>query len=198
METKNISSQVKICRFPECPSKIIRGKGLCQKHRIWLKKGYIDEKCTIIKPPRTRIIYSPDDKCKIAGCDKKPRGHWRCYYHEHSYRVGRHDELGKPTKKVKKCKVCDNTKNIVKGFCQAHYMQMRKGVIDQDGNEIREIRRYYAKINFCRFKGCTLKPRAKGFCKKHHSRYLRGTMNLSGVRIKKPKTAKPPIIRPTI
>jgi hypothetical protein len=77
------------------------------------------------------------------------------------------------------CKVanCENTtKGGAFGLCHPHYMQMRKGLIDKEGVQLRERLRVasYGPGAQCAVEGCFNRPKVHGLCSGHWQRQAAG------------------------
>lgn len=80
------------------------------------------------------------------------------------------------------CKVTDCANTIEKGahgLCRPHYMQMRQGIIDKDGKQLRELKRVasYGPGRMCSVVNCTRRPRADGMCVAHWQRAKAGSLS---------------------
>jgi hypothetical protein len=150
------------CKYPGCghrgTAKSTLRRGLCNKHRKWREKGYIDADCNILQPdkiPKKRPLdifyvdgkqYIFRRKCVVEDCLKESRSGGFCEQHRSSFYMGNRNRDGTPTYERKyynykkdKCKVegCNHiqkNKRLVKGFCLYHYNNhYRKGKMDIKG-----------------------------------------------------------------
>lgn len=77
--------------------------------------------------------------------------------------------------------VCTTTsKGGAHGFCRRHYMQLRRGQIDREGNEVRKPKRVtsYGEAARCVVAGCGNRPKAKGLCNAHNMQYRLGNLEV--------------------
>lgn len=79
-----------------------------------------------------------------------------------------------PNCKVQNCE--KDTKGGSFGLCRQHYMQSRQGIIDRDGNQLRELKRVpsYGDGAKCSVQGCYNRPKANGLCHGHWQRQQKG------------------------
>jgi len=170
---------VSVCRFNACERTNELRKGLCSKHYKWFLKGHMTEDCTVLKQPTERGTYATMT-CMIPGCEDKPRRNKLCCKHSARVKDGRlsldgvrNSEL-RPLRCTDPCKVCKkNTDKMVKGFCRIHYEHYLKGIVDLDGNKLRDLKKVpkYADDAQCKAKGCRERPRGRGFCTRHLAQY---------------------------
>ncbi len=168
--------------------------GLCSKHRRWVDKGNMTDDLVVLKPVAQKNIYK-HAKCKIDGCERRPRRNWMCEKHSSLYREGYITKTGdriikkRAVKKYPKdfgCVVCGKKGKISKGFCNYHYEHYRKGVIGFDGVKIGELKRVhkYSIDSMCKAEGCNRKPRCKGWCERCRIWLVRGYYSNNGKLLK--------------
>jgi len=184
------------CRFPACPTIQLKRWNLCGRHAHWVAKGNMTQDLTVLKKPRPVNIYqAPDEKCRIEGCENKPRRNWLCTKHSSSLRDGRMTQSGQRIIKradhyrygyrCTKCGFADT--KITKGFCRLHYNQFRKGFIDYAGfptNKKPKRIHKYPKDAVCIVGSCTKKPRIRGWCETHHAWFKKKCYDLTGNKIR--------------
>jgi 5-methylcytosine-specific restriction endonuclease McrA len=76
-----------------------------------------------------------------------------------------------------KIKNCTN-KSKGRGFCNKHYQRYYRGLLDEDGNVLKQVKPYGRKG--CRVSGCNGKHNGLGFCQRHLEAYRRGSVSKDG------------------
>lgn len=79
------------------------------------------------------------------------------------------------------CKLCDR-KHKSLGFCARHYRQLKLGIINEEGEQVREPRRKLG--TRCLVEGCDEKPIARDLCTKHYQQWQSGALDESGARLR--------------
>ncbi len=78
------------------------------------------------------------------------------------------------------CKLCEK-KVSAKGFCRTHYMQFKRGIVNEMGEQIRELVRVKSWAGIlCSFSGCSSEACSKGFCNKHYIQLRSGYITTDG------------------
>lgn len=181
----------KKCIFPKCPKTNDLRKGLCNKHRKWKERGIVDDKFKMLRDVKQRYGYNA--KCKMSGCDLRPRRNGFCNGHSSLFREGRIDASGENSALFRKkrrsynrdwqCVVC-RVKGVkfVLGFCTRHYEDFRKGFIDFNGKVLVKKLRIakYPENAKCRYPTCVKRPRGQGFCNNHLAQYLNARITING------------------
>jgi hypothetical protein len=180
-----------MCQRPE------HGSGLCNLHRKWLYKGYIDKNHKILVPEKCRERRSAD-KCKLCG-DTKVKGYGFCQKHYKEFKIGNINEQGgrihqkgmgpitvegKLRKRVtakQTCTVhlCFSRTRISKGLCRKHQGMVKAGLIDNQGNKLRELKKVVS-YEGAKCKICPQPARSKGFCRNHWNFWKQGRLTLEG------------------
>lgn len=91
---------------------------------------------------------------------------------------GRPRQTEWPTCKVSNC--VNTTQRGAFGLCRPHYIQKRRGIIDENGIALRapkRVRSYGADAR-CLVQGCGSRPKSRGLCNKHHLHSLNGTLDI--------------------
>ena len=181
-----------VCRFPKCDVPKIQRFGLCNRHRKWVEKGYFDkDTLSPLKPMPGKVDYT-GKVCKVDGCGIRPRRNYFCPKHSKQFREGVlnvHGHRVKPFVRYSKdftCIKCGKKDKITKGFCKYHYGQLRQGLIDFDGTQLREYKRVhaYGPDDFCRAEHCRKRPKERGFCRSHSLSVKIGTIDrVTGKRL---------------
>lgn len=75
---------------------------------------------------------------------------------------------------------------FAKGFCSTHYMYLRRGVLDENGNRLKEPQRIarYEPGAQCIVDGCTEFPRSRGMCNKHMLQREAGIIDEQGNQLR--------------
>lgn len=177
------------CRYPGCGTEKLQRFGMCNKHRKWVEKGYIDLDCKTLKEIPKRVDYRLE-VCRVEGCENRPRKRFFCIKHYSAFLNGIYLESGQRVRprirysKDFQCLKCGKSGKITKGFCKTHYQQFSRGQIDFDGNELRAPRRRrYDQYSFCKVKECNKRPRVRGFCSMHGEAVSRGVYDENGIRL---------------
>lgn len=92
-------------------------------------------------------------------------------------RMGRPPKTSWPTCKIKPC---EHLAKAAFGMCQTHYMQVRRGMRNKDGELLRQPKRVgsYGPGSRCVVEGCGSRPKARGMCNKHNLQYRAGELNV--------------------
>lgn len=178
------------CRYPDCPSKKTHRFGLCNRHRKWVERGFIDLDLNPLKKLPSKVDYSKM-KCRVEECDNRPRRNFFCPKHSRQFQEKTINQWGvriKPLVRYSKdfqCIKCGAGGKITKGFCKKHYAQLRRGLLDFDGQTLRPPKRVarYTDLHFCKVQGCGKKCRDSGFCRKHAVAWRAGSYDENGRRI---------------
>jgi hypothetical protein len=177
------------CRYPGCGTEKLQRFGMCNKHRKWVEKGYIDLECNTLKEIPKKVDYR-FAVCRVEDCENRPKKRFFCLRHYSAFLEGIYLENGQRTRplirysKDFQCFKCGKGGKITKGFCKTHYQQLCRGQIDYDGNELRRPKRMkYDLDSVCKVRGCNRKPRVRGFCQSHSEARAKGFYDESGVRL---------------
>jgi hypothetical protein len=90
-------------------------------------------------------------------------------------------KLGRPKKETwATCKVPDCSKEArgSKGFCHSDYIAFRRGVLNEQGERLREPRRVvsYGGVARCLVPACGRRPKGRGLCVRHYQQWANGTL----------------------
>ena len=144
----------KKCRYPDCEGNVHQ-YGLCNRHRRWVERGYIDMDLNQLKEfhPRMQDGYVKHKECKIAFCNRTDmKGQGMCHRHYRQYMRGLIDVNGKildidyyskrvrDFSRITKCAVeyCKQQTEIKK-LCRHHYHQYLNKIVDEDGNILKKL-----------------------------------------------------------
>lgn len=176
------------CTYPDCAGKH-RSRGLCNKHRKWVERGYMTRDFIMLKPI-TRIGSYHGMVCKIPGCKTRPRRNGLCNNHSCRVRDGNLLPDGTVIRKRMsayakdfKCLICHKGGKITKGFCRTHYYEFAKGYIYVDGSPTGKVRKRVASYTGikCKIGSCYKQARSRGFCTNHFNNYQAGYLSADGV-----------------
>lgn len=170
------------CCVPNCEESVKGGaKGFCPSHYQQMRKGLIDETGTETgKRVRNHRKGTP---CAEVGCTAISIGKGLCSKH---YQRQRAVKLGKtPTQSRENCLLCGN-RHVARGFCQAHYAQLQRGIIDKTGKSLRALKRIRRLDpgSICRQPECDAPVRSKGWCNKHYIQYREGILDEEGNQLR--------------
>ena len=118
-------------------------KGFCHRHYIYARRGIFNWETGIQLRPFKRVSsYGLEDVCSILGCGKKSRANGLCQ--PHWQRQQRGIPLDSPIRErafgeFLKCLLpqCQNRASS-RGMCQGHAVQRKNGILDAQGNVLRE------------------------------------------------------------
>ena len=175
------------CRYPDCTGRH-HGRGLCNKHRKWIERGYMSEDLVMLKP-LTRVGSYRGVRCSIPDCKGQARRNGLCNNCSCKVRAGTLLSDGTAVRKRvlkyskdMKCVICGNGGKIVKGMCRTHYHEYSKGYIDFDGVATGKLRLRVASYKGvkCRVGSCYVQARSRGFCTNHFANFQAGYYNFAG------------------
>lgn len=141
--------------WPECKrsgcERSARGGafGLCRTHYMAYRRGRIDKEGIDLRPRRRVVSYAPGAICLVPECGRSPIGLGLCSKHLQRHKKGENVGVRVPCGgggKVARsyvgvmCKVpgCPN-RPVNKWMCDKHTQQRDAGIIDGDGNPLREL-----------------------------------------------------------
>jgi len=203
----------KECRIENCDKKSVM-KGFCLDHYIQYAKEDININGSVIrknlKLPQNWNKRNTKTKLNfIRDSINTPilKHIYRKDSDEHVkfYAGKRLIELGDapPEKDAYSCKIpgCKGTPNsygnFTKGFCRKHYHHYRKGIIDIDGNKIRNlIDNKDKKTVKCKVKYCKKNSYKDCFCRMHYEEFCNGLRDIHGKRITNSYKSKKKVERP--
>jgi len=164
------------CRVQGCAVNRPLYRGMfCGQHANWFKAGVIDRDGRPLKElPRAMVR-----RCQVEGCEVGPSQRCGGLCRQH------HDQEAAQGYSVPRrgCLVCGTHKTrLIKELCSRHYGQYRHGIIDRDGQELRELiqRPPYPPDAQCRARGCKVKPVGRGFCDRHYNQWQHKKIDDSG------------------
>lgn len=186
------------CKAKEGCEKDAKKLGFCGTHYAQVKRGARGSDGELLRPLRPRYNGS---LCKVDGCRHSVLASGFCSKHYQSLRFNRIDQDGNPTDpsvwksyynpdreklgKAGPCKVqgCSNQRvDSETRFCAKHQLQYNRGIIDLEGNQLRDLQRVakYQDGDVCKVPGCGRKPRSNWFCNRHAIQYEAGIIDSEG------------------
>lgn len=137
----------KTCKLLGC-EKASHARGLCHTHYMAHRRGLLNEDGTEARPRQRALPYGPDAVCIVKGCKGRPKGRGLCNKHLLLHRAGQLD-IDTPSVGFRKSTVRHASRCIVKGcsrrpsnrsMCTTHAQQRIVGILDEQGNRLREPR----------------------------------------------------------
>jgi len=139
------------CRFEGCTNTTKKGaKGFCFNHYMATRRGQIDvETGEELRPPKRVRSYGPGARCIVPECGSRPVGRGLCSAHWQRWKKGEDVGVKVPEAdsgkslasypKAAECKVpgCER-RPVNRWMCNKHAIQRQAGIIDEDGNKLRE------------------------------------------------------------
>lgn len=132
------------CKFAGCEKTTEGGaKGFCLTHYVYTRRGIIDvETGQQLRELQRVASYSPDARCSIEGCGRRPRANGMCAGHLSRQQLGipmegafRPKASATPTP----CLVADcGRRASSRGMCLRHASRRSSGILDDQGNKLRE------------------------------------------------------------
>jgi hypothetical protein len=133
------------CKIMECVNTIEDGaKGFCRSHYFMFHSGLLNEDGSQARPRLRVASYGPGAQCSVKDCARRPRGNGMCSMHW--LRAKKGYELEAPvqprlmntplgvTCSVPECDVRPSSR----GLCPGHASQRDRGMIDAQGNKLRD------------------------------------------------------------
>lgn len=197
------------CKIDGCADDV-RGKGMCSKHYMRYRRGQTDEDGNALRE-LARQGGGRKGSCSIPDCPTSTVARGFCSKHYQRWTHGRMDLKGNPlpeaewrsyyrsgrkkqTKTYSCCKIEGCEKQVaVKhlGFCPNHYAQHQRGIIDAEGNRLRETKiGTYPAGALCKFEDCGEKPKAKYFCRTHYRWRQAGILDEDGNQLRELKSGR--------
>jgi hypothetical protein len=151
---------------------------MCRTHYMQVHRGMRAEDGTLLREPKRVHSYGEGARCTIAGCGSRPLGYGLCSAHyQQALAAGAiSSQITKTASYVDgsiPCKVaaCDK-RPINKGMCSKHAEQREAGIIDCEGNKLREFRKKPRSEKWSGRDGYILIPGQEG----HHSARVDGSV----------------------
>ena len=182
----------------------------CNTHYTQVKRGARSPEGHLLR--ELRASYKGGVLCKVEGCKKGAFAVGLCNPHYQQHRFNRIDTNGKATDPstwtsyfnpnrttpgtAGPCKIEGCTQQRVDtetALCGKHYQRLNLGIIDRDGNILREeyrVRRYTAEDK-CKVSGCGKQARSNFFCVYHAGRFSTGAIDSEGNTLREPVLGKP-------
>lgn len=182
----------------------------CNTHYTQIKRGTRSPEGHLLR--ELRASYKGGVLCKVEGCKRGAFAVGLCNPHYQQHRFNRIDTDGKPTDpstwtsyynpnrttpgNAGHCKLvgCERQRaDSTTQLCGYHYRRLGLGIIDQDGNILREeyrVRRYGPEDK-CKVQGCGVQARANFFCKYHAQRFSAGMIDIEGNSLRTQNMGRP-------
>lgn len=126
------------CKVSGCENDTQRGAhGMCQTHYMQTRRGMRAEDGTLLREPMRVRSYGVEARCTSPGCSNKPRVYGLCVYHHAQARTIMTDYPVTATCVVDGCA----QRPVNRGMCGKHTQQRNAGIIDDQGNQLREFRK---------------------------------------------------------
>lgn len=141
------------CKVRGCKNTMRNGaKGFCRTHYMAYRRGRIREDGTEIRPPMRVVSYGEGARCLVPECENRPVGLGLCNKHLIQHRDGKDLGVDVPERGHKRttksyqfttCIVggCDE-RAISRMMCSKHAQQRAAGIIDEDGNKLRDLKKW--------------------------------------------------------
>lgn len=138
------------CKYAECENTTEGGaKGFCPTHYMALRRGRITENGELLRPMMRVSSYGPGARCLVPGCGCRPCSRDLCSRHYQQWEDGIDLGVVIPDRAHTKITVSyGTTKCLVAGcdlrpvnrwMCNKHAAQREAGIIDKDGNKLRDV-----------------------------------------------------------
>lgn len=132
------------CKVEECKATVEGGaKGFCHAHYVAARRGTFDWATGArLREPLRVVSYGEGARCSVSGCGRRPKGDGLCPPHWLRRKKGQ--ELGSPLlpRKLGVFTVClmpdCTTRATSRGMCNAHASRRNAGLIDAEGNKLRD------------------------------------------------------------
>ena len=206
-----MSKKIKKCRAEEGCDQEAKKLGFCGTHYTQVRRGVRDASSGALLR-ELRVTYK-GVLCKVEDCKASAFCKGFCSAHYQKYRFNRIDEDGKETDKSEwksffnpnrttlgrspnTCSLegCDRERaDKETGFCAYHIRRVKLGIIDKQGQILREEyrRRRYGPDDLCLVEGCDRQARSNNFCIYHAGRFTAGLIDEKGIALRKPSIGKP-------
>ena len=119
------------------------GHGFCRTHYMQYHRGVLAQDGSRLRDPQRVSSYGAGAHCAAEGCTTRPRSNDLCIKHYMQWKAGHLPDtsivriLGDAPKV--RCKINDcSVRAASKGMCPAHARRFESGIIDEEGNELRD------------------------------------------------------------
>lgn len=172
------------------------GFGMCRTHYMQTHRGMRGEDGELLREPLRIRSYGPGALCCVAGCGNRPAIRGYCKTHVPYVQPMPEVRHAEEARVLGHCRICtEDVVYVAAGMCSKHYMQVCYGLIDIDGNKLREprIAADYGDVP-CIVEGCDSRPVSRGMCNKHALQRKAGILSERGNKLrefrKKPRGEK--------
>ena len=199
-----------LCKAAEGCSKEGKKLGFCGTHYAQVQRGARDPAGHLLRELRATYVGT-GVLCRAPDCKRVPFARGLCNRHHQLFRFARIDANGLPTDpstwksfynpnrktagtagpcKLPTCRMqrVDSTTLL----CGKHTRQVALGLIDVEGNVLREAYRVqrYTEADICRASGCTNKARSNFFCRSHVGAFTSGRLAADGTDLGVPASGR--------
>jgi hypothetical protein len=132
------------CKAEGCEKTTEGGSlGFCFAHYVASRRGVIDPETGVRLRPVMRVSsYGPGARCLVDGCGRRPKGVGLCVAHWQRQQKGQPLEAPLRQRIVGPFVACVvlgcEQRATGRGMCLSHSEQRRRGLIDEQGNKLRE------------------------------------------------------------
>ena len=134
------------CKAEECSKTTENGsRGFCHAHYIAAWRGTFSmETGARLRAPQRVSSYGPGALCSVEGCERKARakgmcsGHWQRQKNGLDLAPPLAPPRGRNPNTVLCCVQDCGSRANNRGMCAAHASQRKRGMIDEQGNKLRE------------------------------------------------------------
>lgn len=147
---KNNRTEWPNCKVDECGKTTENGsRGFCRAHYMAARRGTLDMETGVrLRAPQRVSSYGPGALCLVEGCERKSRAKGMCSAHWQRSRKNQYlsipvsaENRGRPASTVLCCvESCENRANN-RGMCAAHAAHRKNGILDEQGNKLRELKK---------------------------------------------------------
>jgi len=138
------------CRTPECKNTTESGaRGFCSTHYMAFRRGRLREDGTEVRPLMRVPSYGEGARCLIEGCDRRPKGRGLCTMHYQQWESGvdmgveipdrGHEKSRSSYARTLCCVPGCVERPVNRWMCSKHAQQRMAGIIDGEGNQLREL-----------------------------------------------------------
>jgi len=138
------------CKSVECDKTTEGGsRGFCHAHYIAARRGTFDmETGARLREPKRVASYGPGALCSVEGCERKSRAKGMCSAHWQRSRKNQDlsvpvdvSNRGSPASTILCCVGGCGSRANNRGMCAAHADHRKRGVLDEQGNKLRELKK---------------------------------------------------------
>jgi hypothetical protein len=127
------------CKIEDCTRTANAAFGMCQAHYMQVRRGMRSKEGQLLREPLRVRSYGEGARCSVQDCGRRPKAFGLCTKHYQS------DAMPLNTRVLSYgptavCLVQDCGKRPVnRGMCSKHTQQRSVGIVDEQGNKLREL-----------------------------------------------------------